>query len=112
MSALIDSISIQSEPLLTDTGCPSSVAMTTAMEEQATVIQNYDAYSRESVDKIETTDTLLNSKHLLAEEVAEQGIISTATVIENRVSQGEPPPKGAISESAERDHHIVANESM
>ena len=82
MSALIDSISVQSEPLLTDTGHHSSIAMTTTtVEEQATVIKNHDAISSESVGRDETTDT---SKHSFAEEGVEQANIAMATVIENK----------------------------
>ena len=88
MSALIDSISVQSEPLLTDPGRCSSVAMTTAVEEQAMVIRNYDAHnaSSESVDQVETTDTLTNKRPLvLAEEGAEQDTIAMETIVlENR----------------------------
>ena len=86
MSALIDSISVQSEPLLTDPGRRSSVAMTTAVEEQTTVIRNYDAHGSESVDQVETTDTLSNKCPLiLAEEGVEQDNIAMATiVIENK----------------------------
>ena len=81
MSALIDSISVQSEPLLTDTGHHSFLAMTmTTVEEQAMVIKNYDAISSESVDRDETTDT---NKHSFAEEGVEQDNIAMATIIEN-----------------------------
>ena len=87
MSALIDSISVQSEPLLTDPGRRSSIAMATAVEEQATVIRNYDAHSSESVDQVETTDTLTNKRPLVLalEEGAEQDTAAMETiVVENR----------------------------
>ena len=87
MSALIDSISVQSEPLLTDTGHRSSVATTIAVEKQATVIRNYDAHSSESVDQVETTDTLTNKCPLVltGEGAEQQDNIAMATiVIENR----------------------------
>ena len=87
MSALIDSISVQSEPLLAESGRHSSIAMTATAEDQATVIKNYDACSSESVDKIETTET---SEHTLAEEGAEQDI-AMATVIENRDARNGMP---------------------
>lgn len=93
MSALIDSISVQSEPLLPDAGHRSSVAMTTAVEEQATIIRNYDAYSTESVDQLETADTLSSKHHrLLIEEGAEQdNNIAMATVIENKDTYNSVP---------------------
>ena len=81
MLALIDSISVQSKLLLTDTGHHSSVDMTTTVEEQATMIKNYDAISSESVDRDETTDT---NKHSFAEEGVEQANIAMATIIENK----------------------------
>lgn len=104
MSALIDSISVQSEPLLTDTGHHLSVATTTAVEEQATVIRNYDARSSESVDKFETTDTL--SKHPLTEEGVEQDNITTATIIENKDTCDSVPSRPLNTKAALKEADI------
>lgn len=104
MSALIDSISVQSEPLLTDTGHHSSVAMTTTtmmVEEQATVIKNYDAISSEFVDRVETTDT---SKRTLAEEGVEHDNIAMGTVIENKDTCDSMPSTPMNTKSASALH--------
>ena len=101
MSALIDSISVQSEPLLTDTGHHLSIATTTTVEEQATVIRNYDARSSESVDKVETTDTV--SKHPLTEEGVEQDNIAMATIIENKDTCDSVPSKPLTTKAVPKE---------
>jgi hypothetical protein len=62
--------------------------MTTAVEEeQATVIRNYDANSSESVDQVETTDTLSGNKRPLvlpAEGAGKDNIAMATIVIENK----------------------------
>ena len=62
--------------------------MTTPVEKQATVIRNYDAHSSDSVDQVETTDTLTNKRplNILTGEGAEQqdNIAMETIVIENR----------------------------
>jgi hypothetical protein len=63
--------------------------MTTAVEEeQATVIRNYDAHSSESVDRVETTDTLISGNKcplvLPVEGAGKDNVAMATIVIENR----------------------------